>query len=204
MMQQCASSAALHPVLTSRLTGWGWYGVAQERVRRHPLCDGAQRAVSYPVSCCAQHRHTLRGSAPCNSDPLHAHTLRAAPTCTCQTPLPACVAHLSSPDRQQAFANACAAVSSASCSANVRPLSAPPLKRNAARSAARPVEGHRSSRNSSSVRCHAGSCTDGNAAAATPLHEPVVSASGTADGIAVTGGGGAGAARAAAGGRTAA
>eukprot|EP00955_Chlamydomonas_euryale_P099930 365252-Chlamydomonas_euryale.AAC.17 len=31
--------AALRPVLTSPLVGWGWYGVAQDRAQWRALCD---------------------------------------------------------------------------------------------------------------------------------------------------------------------
>eukprot|EP00955_Chlamydomonas_euryale_P115762 366375-Chlamydomonas_euryale.AAC.5 len=37
--------AALRPVLTSRLAGWGWYGVAQDRAQWRSLCDSAQPAA---------------------------------------------------------------------------------------------------------------------------------------------------------------
>eukprot|EP00955_Chlamydomonas_euryale_P031588 331586-Chlamydomonas_euryale.AAC.3 len=32
------------------------------------LCDSALPAVRSPLPCYVQHRHTLRGSVPCNSD----------------------------------------------------------------------------------------------------------------------------------------
>eukprot|EP00955_Chlamydomonas_euryale_P065103 359155-Chlamydomonas_euryale.AAC.7 len=73
--------AALRPVLTSRLAGWGWYGVAQDCTQWRALCDSALPADLSPLPCCAQHRHTLRGSTPCNfgSDsgfsPSHSLTL---------------------------------------------------------------------------------------------------------------------------------
>eukprot|EP00955_Chlamydomonas_euryale_P083338 363841-Chlamydomonas_euryale.AAC.10 len=56
---------ALRPVLTSRLVGWGWYGVAQHRTQWRTLCDSVLPAAESPLPCYAQHRHTLRGSAPC-------------------------------------------------------------------------------------------------------------------------------------------
>eukprot|EP00955_Chlamydomonas_euryale_P063034 358532-Chlamydomonas_euryale.AAC.5 len=38
-------SAALCPVLTSRLAGWGWYGVAQDHAQWRALFDSAQPAA---------------------------------------------------------------------------------------------------------------------------------------------------------------
>eukprot|EP00955_Chlamydomonas_euryale_P089831 364496-Chlamydomonas_euryale.AAC.15 len=54
--------------LTSWLAGWGWYGVAQDPAQWRSFCDSAQPAASSPLSCCTEHRHTLHGYAPCNSD----------------------------------------------------------------------------------------------------------------------------------------
>eukprot|EP00955_Chlamydomonas_euryale_P060763 357811-Chlamydomonas_euryale.AAC.19 len=53
---------------SSRLAGWGWYGVAQDVAQWCAFCVCAQPAARPPLTCCAQHRHTLRGSAPCKSD----------------------------------------------------------------------------------------------------------------------------------------
>eukprot|EP00955_Chlamydomonas_euryale_P007345 77848-Chlamydomonas_euryale.AAC.1 len=39
------ASADLRPVLTSRLAGWGWYGVAQACAQWRALCDSAQPAA---------------------------------------------------------------------------------------------------------------------------------------------------------------
>eukprot|EP00955_Chlamydomonas_euryale_P110562 366007-Chlamydomonas_euryale.AAC.10 len=54
--------------LVSRLAGWGWYGVAQDRAQWYALCERAQPAARSPLPCYARHRHALLGSAPCNSD----------------------------------------------------------------------------------------------------------------------------------------
>eukprot|EP00955_Chlamydomonas_euryale_P056551 356460-Chlamydomonas_euryale.AAC.8 len=56
--------AALRPVLTSRLAGWSWHGVAQERTQWRALCDCALPAAWSPLPCYAQHRHTFVGQLP--------------------------------------------------------------------------------------------------------------------------------------------
>eukprot|EP00955_Chlamydomonas_euryale_P072510 361420-Chlamydomonas_euryale.AAC.4 len=41
--------------------------VAEGHMQRRSLCGSAQTAVRFSPSCCVQHRHVPRGSAPCNS-----------------------------------------------------------------------------------------------------------------------------------------
>eukprot|EP00955_Chlamydomonas_euryale_P086881 364253-Chlamydomonas_euryale.AAC.18 len=43
--RQDRALAALRPVLTSRLAGWAWYGVAQDRTQWHAHCDSALPAA---------------------------------------------------------------------------------------------------------------------------------------------------------------
>eukprot|EP00955_Chlamydomonas_euryale_P023717 250254-Chlamydomonas_euryale.AAC.3 len=50
------------------VAGWGWYGVVQDRLQWRAFCDSAQPAARSPLSRCGQHRHPLRGSAPCTAD----------------------------------------------------------------------------------------------------------------------------------------